>query len=138
MGNVQGKRVILAKPLTFMNDSGRAVRRLVDYYKIPLEQLIVVVDDLDLPLAQLRLRSKGGSGGQRGMRSIIQHLGSEEFARLRVGIGRPAGRMDPSAYVLQDFSAEQEEEMKIVRQEAADALEVWLEEGIESAMNRFN
>ncbi len=137
-GTLGGRKVMLAKPQTFMNESGRAVRALVDYYKVGLDELIIVVDDLDLDFGQLRLRPEGGSAGQNGMKSLIQHLGTQGFARLRVGIGRPPGRMDPAAYVLQDFSAEQETEMAILRQEAADALERWLAEGIVPAMNQFN
>jgi peptidyl-tRNA hydrolase, PTH1 family len=137
-GMIHGEKVLLAKPQTFMNNSGRAVRALVDFYKISLDDLIVVADDLDLPAGRLRLRPQGGSGGQNGMKSIIQHLGSQEFARLRIGIGRPPGSMDPATYVLRDFSAEDEREMTMVRPEAADALETWLDEGIEAAMNRHN
>lgn len=137
-GVVGDKKVLLAQPQTYMNESGRAVQGLLHFYKIPLEQLIVVYDDLDLPLGQLRLRPQGGAGGQRGVRSIIQSVGSEAFARLRVGIGRPPGRMEPAAYVLQDFSDEQEAEMAITRQLAGDALSCWLAEGLPATMNRFN
>ncbi len=137
-GTIAARKVMLAKPQTMMNNSGRAVAGLMRYYKIALDNLIVVVDDLDLPEGQIRLRSQGGSAGQNGMKSVIEHVGSEEFSRLRVGIGRPPGRMDPAAYVLQNFSAEQETEFAIVRQEAADAIEAWLAEGIVAAMNRFN
>ncbi|MGB0383747.1 MAG: aminoacyl-tRNA hydrolase [Ardenticatenaceae bacterium] len=137
-GMIGTHKVMLAKPQTYMNDSGRAVRALVNFYKIPLTKLIIVVDDLDLSFGKMRLRPKGGSGGQNGMKSIIRELGSQEFARMRVGIGRPPGRMDPGAYVLQNFSKQQETEMAILRQEAADALELWLAEGINRAMNRYN
>lgn len=137
-GAIGGQRLMLAKPQGYMNTSGEAVRALMAFYKIERERLIVVSDDLDLPFGRLRLRPDGGAGGQNGVRSIIQLLGSDLFARLRVGIGRPPGRMDPAAYVLQDFSAEQEGEMAILRQEAADALELWLREGIVPAMDRYN
>ena len=138
-GMIGPHKVLLAKPQTYMNDSGRAVRGLVNFYKIPLTHLIIVVDDLDLPFAKMRLRPKGGSGGQNGMKSIIRELGQkQEFARLRVGIGRPPGRMDPAAYVLRDFSKQQAEEIAVLRQEAGDALELWLAQGIERTMNRYN
>ena len=104
----------------------------------PLEQVLVVYDDMDLPQGALRLRPKGGSGGQRGMQSIIHHLGTEVFPRLRVGIGRPPGRMDAAAYVLQNFSPDEETIMEEVRERAADAIETWLREGLQAAMNRFN
>ncbi|MBA3534564.1 MAG: aminoacyl-tRNA hydrolase [Ardenticatenales bacterium] len=138
VGTIQEHKVLLAKPQSYMNDSGRPVRTLLNFYKIPLSHLIVVYDDLDLPLGRIRLRPQGSAGGQRGVKSMIQLLGTDVFSRVRVGIGRPPGQMDPAAYVLQDFSAEQEEEMAITRQKAADALETWLAEGIEVAMNSHN
>ncbi len=107
-GAVAGQRVILAKPQTWMNESGQAVAPLANYYKIPFEDLLVVYDDLDLPLGTLRFRQEGSSGGHRGVESIIQKLGTREFPRLRLGIGRPPGQMDAAAYVLQDFSDDDE------------------------------
>ena len=132
------RKVLLVKPLTYMNLSGKAVGPLVRYYDIDLEDLIVVHDDLDLPPAKLRLRSNGGSGGQNGIRSIIQHLGSQDFACARVGIGRPPGRMDPANYVLKNFTDDDEADFGPLRETILDALECWLFEGIEAAMNRFN
>ncbi|RLC65961.1 MAG: aminoacyl-tRNA hydrolase [Chloroflexi bacterium] len=137
-GAIGGRGVILAKPQTFMNESGRAVAPLVRFYRMPLERLLVVYDDLDLPLGTLRLRPEGGSGGHRGVQSIIDHLGSREFPRLRIGIGRPPGRMDPAAYVLQDFSAEEEPLVEETLERAVAAIEAWLCEGIEAAMERYN
>ena len=137
-GWIREQRVLLVKPQTFMNASGEAVQPLVAYYKIELEDLIVVYDDLDLPVGKLRLRPFGGAGGHNGMKSIIQRLGSNQFPRLRVGIGRPPGRMDPADYVLQDFSDDQEAIMVQVRDRARRALERALEAGIERAMNEFN
>lgn len=137
-GMIGAHKVLLAKPQTYMNDSGQAVRGIVNFYKVPLSHLIIIVDDLDLPFGRMRLRPKGGSGGQNGIKSIIRELGKPDFARLRVGIGRPPGRMDPAAYVLQNFSKQQETEMSILRQEAADALEFWMAQGIERTMNRYN
>jgi PTH1 family peptidyl-tRNA hydrolase len=132
------QRVLVAKPMTYMNASGEAVAPLAAFYKIAPADVLVVFDDLDLPVGRIRLRPGGGSGGQKGMQSIIKHLGSEAFPRLRVGIGRPPGQMDPAAYVLRPFSTEQEVEMTFVRMTAADAIEAWLAFGIEAAMNQFN
>lgn len=131
-------RVMLAKPMTYMNASGEAVAALLAFYKIAPADILVVSDDLDLPVGRIRLRAEGGAGGQKGVASIIRQLGTEAFARLRVGIGRPPGQMDPADYVLRPFSAEQEAEMVFVRQKAADAIEVWLAAGIAAAMNQFN
>jgi len=138
MGTCYGRRVILAKPQTFMNESGRAVVPLSRFYKVHLERLMVIYDDLDLPLGTVRLRPEGGSGGHKGMRSIIEHLGTRSFSRLRIGIGRPPGRMDPAAYVLQDFSAEEELLLEETLARAVFAVEAWLREGIEEAMGRYN
>ena len=131
-------RVLLAKPITYMNASGEAVGPLAKFYKVAPVDILVVFDDLDLPVGRLRLRPDGGSSGQKGVKSIIQALGTEAFSRLRVGIGRPPGQMDPADYVLQPFSAVQEEEMAFVRMKAADAIEAWLALGIDAAMNQFN
>lgn len=132
------ERVALAKPQTFMNLVGPSVRTLLSYYKIDPAGLLVIYDDLDLPLGTLRLRASGGSGGHNGMKSILETLGSGDFARLRVGIDRPPGRMDPAAYVLHDFSAQQEVTMAAARELAADACQHWLAHGIAAAMNAFN
>jgi PTH1 family peptidyl-tRNA hydrolase len=134
----RSERVLLVRPLTFMNASGEAVAPLAAFYKVAPAAILVVSDDLDLPAGRLRLRSGGGAGGQRGVLSIIHHLHSDAFPRLRIGIGRPPGKMDPAAYVLQNFSAAEEAEMAFVRLKAVDAIEVWLAEGIETAMNLFN
>ena len=137
-GQMVGRNVLLAKPQSYMNNSGQPVRSLVDFYKIPVERLIVVYDDLDLPSGTVRLRPEGGSGGQNGMKDIIQHLGTREFARLRMGIGRPQGRMDPVDYVLQNFGKDEWEVMQIALDTAVDALETWLTDGIQLAMSRYN
>lgn len=131
-------RVLLAKPMTYMNASGEAVSPLMAFYKITPADILVISDDLDLPVGRIRLRAEGSAGGQKGVASIIKQLGTDVFARLRVGIGRPPGQMDPADYVLQPFSAEQEKEMLFVRQRAADAIEAWLAQGITAAMNQFN
>jgi PTH1 family peptidyl-tRNA hydrolase len=137
-GTINGKRVLLAKPQTYMNLSGEAVRALVDYYNIDLERVIVVHDDLDLPLGTLRLRQSGGHGGQNGIRNIIKHLGTKDFSRLRVGIGRPPGRMSAKDYVLQKFSGDDEILAAQVVDAALDALETWLARGIQVAMSQYN
>ena len=137
-GLVANVPVILAKPQTYMNLSGGAVSALLRFYDLPLERLLVCFDDLDLPVGTIRIRPEGGSAGQNGMKSIIEHLGTESFPRLRIGIGRPPGRMDPAAYVLQDFRGDDLEIMKVTLDRAADAVEVFLSKGIVAAMNQFN
>jgi PTH1 family peptidyl-tRNA hydrolase len=137
-GRVAGERVILAKPLTYMNKSGESVGPLLHWYKLSLDHLLVIYDDLDIPLGDLRLRPQGGSGGHRGMRSIIQQLGSGEFARLRVGIGRPPPRWDPADYVLSPFTEDELPMVEDVCERAVAAAERWLAEGVEVAMNEFN
>ncbi len=135
---VNGQTVLLVKPLTYMNLSGEAVGPLARHHHVPPEAILVVYDDMDLPFGTLRMRPKGGSGGHKGVASIIQHLGTTEFPRLRVGIGRPPGRMDPVDYVLSPFTPEEEETMAVVREEAADAVELWVRVGTDRAMNRVN
>jgi PTH1 family peptidyl-tRNA hydrolase len=137
-GRIAGRNVLLAKPQTFMNRSGQAVGRLARWFKIPPQQILVVYDELDLPLGRLRLRPEGGSGGHKGMRSIIEVLGSQSFPRLRVGIDRPPGQMDPADYVLHPFSKEDQEAVAQAIDQAVAAVEVWLAEGIVAAMDRFN
>ena len=137
-GSIAGARVKLAKPQTFMNRSGESVRALVDFYDIPLEHLLVIHDDLDTPFGSIRLRKSGGHGGQNGLRSIIQHLGSQDYARLRFGIGRPPGRMSPVDFVLQPFKGDTTIQAGEMVGRAADAVESWLGDGIEVAMSRFN
>lgn len=133
-----GKSVILAKPTTYMNRSGRPVGALARFYKIPLDRILIIVDDLDLPTGTVRMRPSGGAAGQKGVRDIINHLGSQDFARLRVGIGRPPGRMDPAAYVLQDFGKDELPIMLEAYDRAIEAIETWLSDGIELAMSRYN
>lgn len=138
LGVILGWRVVLAQPQTFMNESGRAVVPLARFYKVPPERLLVVYDDLDLPPGTLRLRPEGGSGGHKGVRSIIEQLGEQGFPRLRIGIGRPPEQMDPVDYVLQDFSAEETPLIEETLGRAVAAIETWLAEGIEMAMSRHN
>jgi len=130
--------VIIAKPLTFMNNSGEAVAPLVRYFKVPLERLLVIHDDMDLPLGTLRMRPSGGSAGHNGMLSIFDKLGTNAIPRLRVGIGRPPGRMDPADYVLQDFSRSEEELLNMVITQACEAALAFITTGLEKAMNTYN
>jgi len=131
-------KVLLAKPLTYMNASGEAVAPLARFYQVTPEEMLVIHDDLDLASGKLRLRMNGSSGGQNGIKSMIERLGSAEFGRAKVGIGRPPGRMDPAAYVLQNFSAEEEEIFALLRTKVCDAIACWLHEGMDAAMNKFN
>jgi len=137
-GRIGNVRVVLAKPQTWMNDSGRAVGPLARFYRVDLSRLLIAYDDLDRPAGTLRLRADGGHGGHNGMRSIITRLGTPEFPRLRVGIGRPPGRMDPAAYVLQPFARDEEADMDAARSRAVEAIECFLANGIIIAMNKFN
>lgn len=136
--NYKGNPIILAKPQTYMNLSGQSIGSLVKFYKIPLENLMVVYDDVDLPFGSLRLRPSGGSAGQKGMESIIERLSGSGFPRLRIGIGRPPGRMEAADYVLKNFSASQAQFLPEILDRACDAILTYLREGIDSAMNQFN
>jgi peptidyl-tRNA hydrolase, PTH1 family len=134
-----GTKLLLAEPQTFMNASGEAVGALVNFYRVSVSSLLVVVDDADLPFGEIRMRSKGSSGGHHGLESIEQHLGTREFARLKVGIGRTAdGRRQITNYVLGKFSAAETKLLEKVLKRAADQIECWANEGAEKAMNRFN
>lgn len=134
---IGGDRVVLAMPQTYMNESGLSVREIMRWYKAPPENVLIIVDDLDQPFGQIRLRPKGGAGGHNGLRSIFQQLGSDEVPRLRVGIGR--GRSGQvTAHVLSRFSEEEQQELPGVIDRAADSAELWLEQGIIEAMNEVN
>ncbi len=137
-GTLEGQKIILAKPQTFMNLSGQAVGGLVRFYKTPLDRLLVAHDDLDLPLGTIRLRPGGSSAGQKGMESIIRQLGSQNFPRLRLGIGRPPGQMDPSAYVLQRFTRAEQDVLDQLLDRAAAAVRTFVREGLDAAMNQYN
>jgi len=137
-GKLEDIRIIIAKPLTFMNNSGEAVAPLVRYFKVPLERLLVIHDDMDLPLGTLRMRPSGGSAGHNGMLSIFDKLGTNAIPRLRVGIGRPPGRMDPADYVLQDFPRSEEELLSMVITQACEAVLAFITTGLEKAMNTYN
>ncbi|MBI5386567.1 MAG: aminoacyl-tRNA hydrolase [Verrucomicrobia bacterium] len=134
-----GKRVWLCEPLSFMNASGGVVRAVSDYYQAEPARMLVAVDDADLPLGELRLRGQGGSGGHHGLESVIQHLGSREFARQRLGIGRTLdGRREITGHVLGQFSRAETDLFEKVLARAADQAECWLDHGLAKAMNEFN
>jgi PTH1 family peptidyl-tRNA hydrolase len=137
-GLIRGRKVILAKPQTYMNLSGEAVRSLMDFYKVDLPNLLVICDDLDLPLGTVRLRQSGSAGGQNGIKSVIQHLSTQDFSRLRFGISRPPGKMAAKDYVLGAFKGDEAILAAQVIDRAAGAVETWLTEGIELAMTRHN
>jgi PTH1 family peptidyl-tRNA hydrolase len=131
-------KIILAKPQTYMNLSGDSVGGLARFYKVPLEQVLVAHDDLDLPFGTIRVRPGGGPGGQKGVASAIQRLGSKDFPRLRIGIGRPPGRMDPARFVLQDFPNSEQLTLSEVLDRAAEAVLSFVRDGVQAAMNKFN
>jgi peptidyl-tRNA hydrolase, PTH1 family len=134
----KGEKVILLKPLTYMNLSGESIVPLMDYFDIDEEDLVVIYDDLDLPVGKLRLRQKGSPGGHNGMKSIIAHLGTQQFNRIRVGIDRPPSGMKVPDYVLGKFTPEEWETMQDVIKSSADACEAWLEKPFLEVMNTFN
>jgi PTH1 family peptidyl-tRNA hydrolase len=121
-----------------MNLSGEAVGGVARFFKVPPERVLVIYDELDLPLGTLRLRPKGGAGGHQGMANVIAHLNTQDFPRLRIGIGRPPGRMPPEAYVLQDFGQDQKPVVEQTYERAVEAVRVALRDGFEMAMNQFN
>jgi len=131
-------RVVLAEPRSYMNESGGPVAGLCGFYKIPVERLVVVHDELDLPYGSLRIKRGGGDNGHNGLRSITRSLGSREYLRVRFGIGRPPGRMDPADYVLRDFSAAERKDLDFHVDRAADAVETLVRHGLEAAQNSYN
>ena len=132
------KKALLCQPQTFMNLSGESVGALVKFYQMPLKQVLVAVDDVDLPFGEIRLRASGSSGGHHGLESIEQHLGSRDFVRLRIGIGRQDGAREISGFVLGKFEAAEKDFLAKVLERASGQVECWLDDGIEKAMNRFN
>jgi len=132
------RKLILAKPQTFMNLSGQSVQGLAHFYKVPLTNVMILSDDLDIPFGTIRIRASGGPGGQRGMASIIEKLGTKDFPRLRIGIGRPPGRMDPAAYVLQNFSRDEMQTLSEVLDHGTEAVFAFVTHGLNKAMNEFN
>lgn len=136
-GRILGEDCLLVKPQTFMNDSGDAVRRLLMFYRVPPADVLLVCDDLNLDLGVMRLRRGGSDGGHKGVRSVIDYLDTDQIARLRLGIGRPAG---PNAidYVLSPFARSEREQVQEMRDRAVEAVECVLRDGLETAMNRYN
>lgn len=133
-----GERVVLARPTTFMNDSGRPVGQLVRFFRTPPDRVVVLHDELDIPFGDVRVKNGGGTAGHNGLRSIVNHLGSTEFARVRMGIGRPRGDQDAVKKVLDSFSSSERKELPTVLETGADAVETIVSSGIERAMNTFN
>jgi peptidyl-tRNA hydrolase, PTH1 family len=136
--NYLDRKIILAKPQTFMNLSGQSVQGLIHFYKLPLENLLIAHDDLDLPVGTIRIRPDGGSAGQKGMSSTIERLGTDEFPRLRLGIGRPPGQMQAPDYVLQDFSNADLTVISETLNRAVEAALMWVTDGLDVAMNKYN
>jgi len=139
-GMISNHKVILVKPQTFMNLSGRAVSKVVSYYKIPLQDLLIVYDDLNLELGQVRIRKKGSAGGHKGIESIMQYLGSEEIPRLRIGIGNPSVNFnfDYVSYVLSNFNDDEKEKIKETIQLSTEAIKTVIEDGFEKSMRKYN
>jgi PTH1 family peptidyl-tRNA hydrolase len=133
-----GERAVLAKPRSFMNESGGPAASLRDFFKAPIEKIVVVHDELDLGFGTLRLKQGGGDNGHNGLKSLRQSLGSGEFYRVRLGVGRPPGRQDPSALVLRDYSAAERKEVGVQFERAADAVELLISEGLAAAQNSYN
>ena len=137
-GRLAGRRVVLAKPKSYMNESGGPVASVSGFYKVPVDRLVVVHDELDVPYGTLRLKRGGGDGGHNGLKSITRSLGSKEYLRVRFGIGRPPGRQDPADFVLKDFSAVERKELPFLVDRAADAVEALLTGPLEAAQNTFH
>ena len=138
MGRALNSKIIIARPQTYMNRSGEAVKGLLKFYKIPLENLIVIHDDLDIPFGTIRIRKQGGPGGQKGVKSIIDHMGTQDFNRIRMGIDRPPGRMDAADYVLQRFSRNEEDQLEQLVKQASKAIQTIITNGMDQAMNEYN
>jgi PTH1 family peptidyl-tRNA hydrolase len=137
-GRLAGRSVVLAKPRCYMNESGRQVGPLAKFYSVPPADIIVVHDELDLDFGRIRLKLGGGEGGHNGVRSVAAALGTKDFQRVRIGIGRPPGRKDPAAFVLENFSAAERPEVPTICEQAADATELLIELGLEPAQNRVH
>jgi PTH1 family peptidyl-tRNA hydrolase len=135
---IAGNRVVLVKPRSYMNESGGAVSTVLKFFKVEPAQLIVVHDELDIPFDSIRLKVGGGNGGHNGIRDIDRALGTKEYARVRVGIGRPPGRMEVADFVLRDFAPAERKELPLVRDRAADAVVTLIKDGLEAAQNAFH
>lgn len=137
-GIIEGKKVILVKPQTFMNLSGEAVKKYMDFYKIPLENVIVIYDDMDTEIASIRVRAKGNAGSHNGMKSVINELNSVDFPRIRVGIGRPKDEFDRVDYVIGHVEDEEYAELQKGQDKAVNAIKYYIKNGIDNTMNQFN
>ena len=137
-GGAPGPRAVLAKPSTYMNESGGPVAGLCQFYKVDPAQLVVVHDELDIPYGQIRLKLGGGEGGHNGLRSITRSVGTKDYLRVRVGIGRPPGRMDAADYVLRDFSSTERKDLGVTLEEAADAAEMLIQQGLSATQNHWH
>jgi peptidyl-tRNA hydrolase, PTH1 family len=138
IGHISGEKIILLKPLTYMNLSGECIRPLMDYYEINEEEIVVIYDDLDLPVSKIRLRTKGSAGGHNGIKSMILHLGTQQFNRIRVGVDRPNNGMSISDYVLSQFTGEEEQGINEAIVRSANACEKWLSTSFVQVMNEYN
>ncbi|MGV7470472.1 Peptidyl-tRNA hydrolase [Mycobacterium attenuatum] len=137
-GRLAGHAAVLAKPRCYMNESGRQVGPLATFYSVAPADIVVIHDDLDLDFGRIRLKLGGGEGGHNGLRSVAAALGTKDFQRVRIGIGRPPGRKDPAAFVLEDFTAAERAEVPTICEQAADATELLIDMGLESAQNRVH
>jgi PTH1 family peptidyl-tRNA hydrolase len=137
-GGAPGPRAVLAKPSTYMNESGGPVAGLCQFYKVDPAQLVVVHDELDIPYGQIRLKLGGGEGGHNGLRSVSRSLGTKDYLRVRIGVGRPPGRMDPADFVLKDFSAVERKDLAVLLEEAADASEMLVRDGLLASQNHWH
>src|ERR1035437_840497 len=137
-GRLAGLPVVLAEPMTYMNLSGRPVAALRSFYKIPPDRIVVLHDELDIPFGVIRLKLGGGDNGHNGLRSVTAALGTRDYYRARLGIGRPPGRMDPAAFVLRDFSVTERKQLSVLIEHCADAVEALLRNGLEAAQNEFH
>lgn len=136
--SLRGNRVVLARTTSYMNESGRPVRGLLQWYKQPVENLVVVHDEIDIPFGDVRVKAGGGTAGHNGLGSIVNHLGTKEFTRVRVGVGRPPGARGAAGHVLAGFSSSERKELPFLLVSAADAVETIVADGVERAMNEFN
>ena len=137
-GIIEGEKVILIKPQTFMNNSGESAKEFVDFYKEPLDNLMVIFDDMDTEIGTIRVRSKGGPGSHNGMKSMVNCLNSEEFARIRIGIGRPVGEYDRIDYVIGQIPDEEKQILEKGQDVAVNAIKYWIKNGIDNTMNKYN
>lgn len=137
-GNHKGEKIVLLKPMTYMNLSGNALREAMSWYKPDLDDIVILYDDMDTLVGKLRLRSKGSAGGQNGVKSVIQHLGTQEFQRIRMGIGRPAPGSDPIKHVLMNFRPDEQKLIDEAVSKIPDVIDCIIDQGFTMAMNRFN